>query len=130
MKIAIFITLLVLLSAPASAQLNAPAYIPTPNTTAISRYGVIPMSLYTGKANISVPVFSSTLRGITLNASLVYDTSGILINTLPSWTGTSWTLDVGGVITRAVKGYPDEYDQTNNHIGHIGRTISTGTMET
>ncbi|MDD7146688.1 MAG: hypothetical protein PUH79_11010, partial [Hallella sp.] len=45
-----------------------------------------------------------------LSASLLYDTSGILVNSLPSWTGHSWTLSVGGVITRAVKGYPDEFD--------------------
>lgn len=94
--------------------INEPATIPTPNTTALAQYGIIPMSLYTGKANVTIPLFNSTLRGINLDMSLLYDTSGLLVNSLPSWTGHSWTLNVGGVITRAVKGYPDEFDKTNH----------------
>lgn len=98
----------------ADTTLNEPATIPTPNTTAIVQYGIIPMSLYTGKANVTIPLYDCTLRGISLNANLLYDTSGLLVNSLPSWTGHSWTLNIGGVITRSVKGYPDEFDTTNH----------------
>lgn len=98
----------------ADTTLNEPVTIPTPNTTAIVQYGIIPMSLYTGKANVTIPLYDCTLRGINLNVSLLYDTSGLLVNSLPSWTGHSWTLDVGGVITRAVKGYPDEFDKAGH----------------
>lgn len=100
----------------ADITLNEPITIPTPNTTAIAQYGVIPMSLYTGKANVNISLYDCTFRGINLNASLLYDTSGLLVNSLPSWTGHSWTLDVGGVITRTVKGYPDEFDSTNHNM--------------
>lgn len=96
------------------AQFKEPVTIPAPNTAALSQYGVVPMSLYTGKANLSIPLLDVSVRGVKLNVSLLYDTSGILVNSLPGWTGHSWTLSVGGVITRAVKGYPDEYD-TKNH---------------
>lgn len=96
------------------AQYKEPVTIPTPNTATLAQYGVVPMSLHTGKANISIPLLDVTARGVKLSASLLYDTSGILVNSLPSWTGHSWTLSVGGVITRAVKGYPDEFD-TKNH---------------
>ncbi|MED9945360.1 MAG: hypothetical protein UFI53_05310 [Hallella sp.] len=92
------------------AQYKEPVTIPTPNTATLAQYGVVPMSLHTGKANISIPLLDVTARGVKLSASLLYDTSGILVNSLPSWTGHSWTLSVGGVITRAVKGYPDEFD--------------------
>lgn len=101
-------------SGMADTTLNEPATIPTPNTAAIAQYGIIPMSLYTGKANVNISLYDCTLRGINLNASLLYDTSGLLVNSLPSWTGHSWTLDIGGVITRSVKGYPDEFDRTNH----------------
>ncbi len=96
------------------AQFKEPVTIPTPNTASLAQYGIVPMSLHTGKANISIPLFDMTARGVKLDAAFLYDTSGILVNALPSWTGHSWTLSVGGVITRAVKGYPDEYD-TKNH---------------
>lgn len=98
----------------ADVTLNEPMTIPTPNTTAIMQYGIIPMSLYTGKANVTIPLYDCTMRGINLNASLLYDTSGILVNSLPSWTGHSWTLNIGGVITRSVKGYPDEFDDASH----------------
>lgn len=94
--------------------LNEPASIPTPNTTALAQYGIIPTSLHTGKANVSVPLYNKTVRGVNLNMELLYDTSGLLVNVLPSWTGHSWTLSIGGVISRTIKGRPDEFD-TQNH---------------
>ncbi len=103
-------------STKADTTINEPVTIPTPNTTALMQYGIIPMSLYTGKANVSIPLYDCTLRGVNLNASLLYDTSGLLVNSLPSWTGHSWTLQVGGVITRAVKGREDEFDKTNHNL--------------
>lgn len=89
--------------------LNEPASIPTPNTTALAQYGIIPTSLHTGKANVSVPLYNKTIRGVNLNMELLYDTSGLLVNALPSWTGHSWTLSIGGVISRTIKGRPDEF---------------------
>ena len=50
--------------------INEPATIPTPNTTALAQYGIIPMSLYTGKGNVTIPLFNSTLRGINLDMIL------------------------------------------------------------
>lgn len=91
--------------------LNEPASIPPPNTTALAQYGIIPTSLHTGKANVSVPLYNKTVRGVNLNMELLYDTSGLLVNTLPSWTGHSWTLSIGGVISRNMKGFPDEFDE-------------------
>lgn len=111
----IFLTVMMLkVICIADNLINEPATIPTPNTTALAQYGIIPMSLYTGKANLSIPLYDCTLRGINLDMSLLYDTSGLLVNSLPSWTGHSWTLSVGGVITRSVKGCEDEFDKTNH----------------
>ena len=41
--------------------------------------------------------------------TLDYDASGVMPNSLPSWAGQNWTLNVGGVIVRTVKGRPDEW---------------------
>ncbi len=94
--------------------------LPSPTATALARYGDIPMSYYTGRANIEVPIYSTEQRGIPLNVSLTYDTSGINASSLPSWTGYGWSLNAGGVITRVVQGGCDEldYSQTNMPSAH------------
>lgn len=45
------------------AQFKEPVTIPTPNTASLAQYGIVPMSLHTGKANISIPLFDMTARG-------------------------------------------------------------------
>ena len=65
------------------AQFKEPVTIPTPNTATLAQYGVIPMSLHTGKANISIPLLDVTARGVELSVNFLYDTSGILVNSLP-----------------------------------------------
>ena len=92
-----------------------PYSIPTPNQSSLGTYGIIPVSPYTGKADISIPLYSISQRDVELNLSLTYDTSGLLINQLPGWTGHNWTLNAGGAITRKINGRPDEinYESTN-----------------
>ncbi len=87
-----------------------PEYVPTPTASNIAVYGDISMSLNTGKADISVPIFNTNQRGVDFNVSLNYDTSGLLLNQLPGWTGHNWSLLAGGSITRVVKGLPDEFN--------------------
>lgn len=90
------------------AQQPIPREIPTPTATSIAKYGDIPVSHYTGRANISIPLFSTEVRGMPLNLSINYDTSGLLLNSLPGWVGQNWTLNAGGVITRSVVDRADE----------------------
>ena len=89
-------------------QILVPEDIPTPNTASLGRYGDIPVSYYTGSASISVPLYTFTARGVELPLSLNYDSSGLLINSLPSWTGMNWSLQAGGVIIRQKNGHYDE----------------------
>ena len=90
--------------------------LPSPNATDLGRYGDIPVSGHTGRAAVTVPLYSLTQRGVTLDVSLNYDTSGLLISQLPGCVGHGWTLNAGGCITRTVNKFPDEYvyDSFNN----------------
>jgi len=99
------------------AQQPIPQEIPTPTAASIAKYGDIPVSHYTGRANVSIPLFSTEVRGMPLNLSLDYDTSGLLVNSLPGWVGQNWTLNAGGVITRSVVDRADEliYPHTGDH---------------
>ncbi len=92
------------------AQQLMPQEIPTPQAASLGKYGNIPMSYYTGRANITIPLYNFTFRGVTLPVYLSYDCSGLQPNSLPGWTGQNWTLNAGGVITRVTQGgFNDEY---------------------
>lgn len=81
---------------------------PTPQAADLGRFGDIPMSYHTGRACVTIPVFSFTERGVTLDVSLSYDTSGLLLNKLPGLMGPGWTINAGGCITRIQNNFCDE----------------------
>lgn len=84
----------------------------TPTAAELSKYGDIPMNYYTGRANVTIPLYSTTQRNVTLDVNMTFDTGAINMNTLPSWTGHGWTLNAGGLISRITMGKPDEADTT------------------
>ena len=94
-----------------------PATVPTPNQSSLGTYGTIPISPYTGKAEIRIPLYSMSIRDVNLDLHLAYDTSGLLINQLPGWTGHNWTLMAGGAVTRKINGCPDEIDYKGTNTG-------------
>ncbi len=81
---------------------------PSPNAAALGKYVEWPVDLNTGTPHISIPLYE--LKGRTLNVpiSLNYHASGIKVGEVASWVGLGWTLETGGVITRSVRGLPDE----------------------
>lgn len=89
---------------------NLFASLPTPQAQALYRFGSVPVSPYTGKADISIPVYSTEVCSIPLTVSLNYDTRGVLVNSIPGCAGHGWTLNSGGMITREQQGWPDEAD--------------------
>ena len=91
-----------------SEREGLPYNIPTPTMSNLGSYGTVPVSAYTGKADVSIPITTMNERGVEVNVKLSYDTSGLLINQLPGWTGHGWTLMAGGAITRKINNYPDE----------------------
>ena len=110
---AILIIVWMLLSIPCLAQQMEPGDIPTPNASDLGRYGEIPVSYYTGRPNVSIPIHTMNIRGLDFPISLQYDASGVLLNSLPGWTGHNWTLLAGGAITRIRQGHYDEYVPEN-----------------
>lgn len=91
--------------------------VPTPNQSSLGNYGIIPVSKYTGNADVTIPLFNTSQRNVCLDVHLSYNTSGLLINQLPDWTGHNWTLFAGGAITRKINGRPDEMDLKGTNTG-------------
>jgi len=110
MKHIITSTLLFLVTFMAYGQESPlPTNIQSPTAASLGKYGDLPVSFYTGAANISIPLTSLKVNNIPLNIGLNYDASGVRPNSHPGWVGQNWSLSAGGVITRSVNGFADEY---------------------
>ncbi|MEM9723390.1 MAG: hypothetical protein AAGA10_29240, partial [Bacteroidota bacterium] len=93
-----------------SPQLDMLMRVPqTPEAAAFVKYGNIPVNMYTGTPNISVPLHTLQGRELSLPVSLDYDASGIKVDQIATWVGLGWNLNVGGAVTRQVQGLPDGY---------------------
>jgi YD repeat-containing protein len=67
-----------------------------------------PVSLYTGRLSVVIPLFECTSNKIGLQLQLTYSSSGIKQQEYSSTSGLGWNLEGNGFITRVVKGLPDE----------------------
>lgn len=83
--------------------------VQTPTAASLGKYGDVGVSYFTGNPNITIPLYEMNVRGVKMPISLDYDATGVMPNSLPSWAGQNWTLNIGGVITRTVKGRFDEW---------------------
>jgi RHS repeat-associated protein len=82
---------------------------PSPEAAALAKYADIPVNLYTGTPDITLPLFDIRDRDLSLPVALTYHTSGHKVEDEASRTGLGWSLQAGGVITRSIRGLPDEY---------------------
>lgn len=87
----------------------------SPEAEALGKYGVLPVTLYSGMPSISVPVFDLKTPGLDLPFSLSYNYNGYKPNEVASWVGLGWSLQGGGVITRIVNNQVDESMGTGGH---------------
>ncbi len=78
--------------------------VTNPETASLGRYGNIPMNLYTGTANISVPLYNLNFDGLEIPIDLSYNTGGIRPTQEATRVGLGWTLSCEPVITRQIKG--------------------------
>lgn len=88
---------------------NAYVDVQSPTVTSLGKYAEENVSYFTGSPNIDIPLYTLDVRDIKMPISLSYDSKGIMPNSLPSWVGQNWTLNIGGVISRTVKGRYDEW---------------------
>ena len=80
---------------------------PSPNVSAMQRYGDIPVGLYSGVPNISVPLYEIKSDDITVPISISYHASGVKVADEASRIGLGWVLNAGGVISRNIVGKDD-----------------------
>jgi hypothetical protein len=97
-----------LTAAIANAEFQAKQVIPpSPIAAELGKYGNVPISLFTGTPNVSIPLCELKGNLLSLPVSLSYNASGFKPEELASWVGSGWSLNAGGVVTRSVLGNPD-----------------------
>lgn len=95
--------------------------VPTPNAYSFVKNVDTPVSYFTGKPNISIPIWVVNEPGLEIPITLAYTPSGFKPNDHPGWVGDGFSLNVGGIISRKTKGKRDELFHiiTTTHSGKL-----------
>ncbi|MEJ0106575.1 MAG: DUF5977 domain-containing protein [Bacteroidota bacterium] len=88
--------------------LSSNVNIKTPEVSAFNKNIETPVSLYSGTANVNIPLFNIIIKGVSVPITLDYNTGGIRVDQDATFVGLGWKLNYGGEISRKVKGIPDE----------------------
>ncbi|NER83514.1 MAG: hypothetical protein F6K42_28970, partial [Leptolyngbya sp. SIO1D8] len=105
---AILLSMLVLYTGHAQNSITPQALPSSPDAASLGKYGKFPVNLSSGLVNVGIPLYELNTRKLSLSMSLSYHASGIKVADKAGSVGLGWSLNVGGVITRAVRGQPDE----------------------
>jgi hypothetical protein len=94
-----------------NAQAPAP-YVPnvippSPNAASLMKFSDVPVSPYTGTADITIPLYNIQLHGMSIPVSLSYHSGGIKLREEAGNEGLGWTLDAGGMISRTIMDQDD-----------------------
>ena len=112
--------ILIAFLAPINIYVNAdidpeknPDYIPvvippSPTAAALGQYGQVPVGMFTGTPQVSIPLYTLKSKYLSVPLSLSYSSNGVKVDQVASWVGLGWSLNAGGVITRTVRGQEDE----------------------
>ncbi|MDH7446929.1 hypothetical protein [Aquimarina sp. 2201CG14-23] len=94
----------------------------SPEAGRLGTYGNVPVNLSTGQVNFQVPLHTIDARGYSWPISLSYNFKGLIYEDKPSLTGLGWLLNAGGVVTREVRGIPDEHPNGYYGINNVNGT--------
>lgn len=80
----------------------------SPQVSDMFRYGDVNTALFTGKANVSIPIYELEDPDFNLHITLRYNSEGFKPRKHSGYIGYNWFLEAGGCITRETKNLPDE----------------------
>lgn len=86
---------------------------PAPDALGLAKLANIPVNHYTGSQAINIPLAQIGGNEISVPISLLYNASGHKVQEMAGSVGLGWNLQAGGMITRIVRGLPD--DATNGY---------------
>lgn len=81
---------------------------PSPESAVVNRFKDIAVNSFTGTAIVPLPLYTLQDGALSVPISLNYNASGMKTHEVASWSGVNWALSAGGMISRQVRGIPDE----------------------
>jgi hypothetical protein len=82
--------------------------VPSPGAAGLGKFVDIPANFNNGLPQISIPIATVSEGNLQLPISLQYHVGGVRVSEAASWVGLNWVLNAGGIISRQVRGAPDE----------------------
>jgi len=82
----------------------------SPEAEQMTKYVTMPVTLYSGMANVSVPIYDLKTKSLDIPISLGYNYNGFKPAEVAGYAGLGWSVQGGGVITRMVKSRVDHDD--------------------
>ncbi len=92
----------------------------SPTVWNMIRYGNADVDLFHGTPGLTIPLYTYQDQQFQIPVSLSYSSSGFMPGTGCGPAGKDWCLNAGGVITREVRGIPDEYTGRDYHFKWYG----------
>ncbi|QIH34494.1 hypothetical protein [Sphingobacterium sp. DR205] len=104
-----------------STNRYAPVTYPTsPDVTKIQTYGQVPVTPYSGLANVSIPIYTIKEGDFEFPISLNYNTRGIKVKEEATRVGLGWSLGFPGLISRSMIGQDDFIgNPTSSAVGSV-----------
>ncbi|WP_299115115.1 hypothetical protein [uncultured Winogradskyella sp.] len=81
---------------------------PSPEAAELIKYSQTEVSPYTGLPSISIPFYTISHKGVSVPIGLGYSGGGIKVTDIASWAGLGWNLQAGGLVSRTIRGLPDD----------------------
>lgn len=85
-----------------------PVELPSTTVWEFEKHNNVQPNLYTGTLSLSVSIYTYKDSDFELPISISYSSNGLRPNVLAGVVGHDWSLNVGGVVTRQVRGLADE----------------------
>lgn len=82
---------------------------PPSGSAAVAKFIDNPVNLSTGVPQIAIPLYTLNGRKLSFPITVNYNASGIKVSEVAGTVGLGWTLNAEAIITRVVKGRPDEW---------------------
>lgn len=115
----ILVNIFILGNLQAQEQVALP---PAPEAAAMKEYVDVPVNMYAGIPQVSIPIHALQGREITVPISLSYHANGVRVAEEASWVGLGWSLSAGGMITREIRDN-DDFGEINFWDGGAERSL-------
>jgi hypothetical protein len=104
------------ISAKAQHEDKTAIALPSPNNIFATSSLSSDVNLYTGVPSISLSLYTMGSKELSVPIALNYKGGGVRLQDVASFVGLGWSIRAGGMVTRIVRGLPDESEK-----GYIGK---------